>query len=70
MLDRGRGGYSKPGGIDGYPLERIYEEVAYLAYHFHWTAETVLAMEHSERRRWVEEVAAINKKLNEAGERR
>jgi triosephosphate isomerase len=30
----------------------------------------VLAMEHSERRRWVEEVAAINKKLNAAGERR
>jgi hypothetical protein len=63
-----RGGrHSKPGGIDGYPLERIYEEVAYLAYHFHWPAETVLKMEHGERRKWVDEVAAINKRLN-AGE--
>jgi hypothetical protein len=29
-----------------------------------------MEMEHAERRRWVEEVAAINRKLNEAGERR
>ncbi|MEO6398904.1 MAG: DUF6760 family protein [Tepidiformaceae bacterium] len=50
----------------GYPLDRIYEEVAYLAYHFHWTADEILEMEHAERRRWVEEVASINRRLNEA----
>lgn len=70
MFDRGGGRHREPGGIDGYPLERIYEEVAYLAYHFHWPSEQILEMEHSERRRWVEEVAAINRKLNQAGERR
>ncbi|MEO6044813.1 MAG: DUF6760 family protein [Tepidiformaceae bacterium] len=50
----------------GYPLDRIYEEVAYLAYHFHWPADEILEMEHQERRRWVEEVASINRRLNEA----
>ncbi len=66
MLERCGGGPREPGGIAGYPLERVYEEVAYLAYHFHWPAETVLEMEHPERRRWVEEVASINRKLNDA----
>jgi hypothetical protein len=68
MLERCGGGPRQPGGIAGYPLDRIYEEVAYLAYHFHWDAEVVLSMEHQERRRWVEQVAAINRKLNESGE--
>ena len=44
----------------------MYEEVAYLAYHFHWPADELLGMEHQERRRWVEEVASINRRLNEA----
>lgn len=66
MLD-GRGGrYGKPGGIEGYPLERIYEEVAYLAYHLHWDADRLLELEHQERRRWIDEVASINRRLNEA----
>lgn len=52
--------------MTGYPLDRLYEEVAYVAYHFHWPAETVLEMEHGERRKWVEQIAAINNRLNEA----
>ncbi|MFN8507100.1 MAG: DUF6760 family protein [Dehalococcoidia bacterium] len=51
----------------GYPLDRVYEEVAYLAYHFHWPADTILEMDHAERRKWVAEVAAINSRLNEGG---
>lgn len=51
------------GGILGYPLAELYEEVAYLAYHFHWPMDEVLALEHAERRRWVEEVAKINRRL-------
>ncbi|HLZ26184.1 MAG TPA: DUF6760 family protein [Chloroflexota bacterium] len=47
----------------GYPLAELYEEVAYLAYHFHWPMDEVLALEHAERRRWVEEVAKINRRL-------
>lgn len=39
-----------------------------MAYHFHWPHEQILALEHSERRRWVAEIAKINQRLNdEAG---
>ncbi len=54
------------GGIVGYPLDRLYEEVAYIAYHFHWPMDEVLALDHAERQRWVQEIAKINRRLNEA----
>ena len=47
-----------------YPQDRLYEEMAYLAYHFHWSWEEVMHMDHRERQRWVDEVAAINTRLN------
>ncbi|MFY9270314.1 MAG: DUF6760 family protein [Candidatus Manganitrophaceae bacterium] len=46
-------------------MERLYEEVAYIAYHFHWPHEKILAFEHPDRRKWVEEIAKINRRLNE-----
>jgi len=52
--------------VIGYPLDRLYEEVAYLAYHFHWDQGTILDMEHADRQRWVGEVASINQRMNEA----
>lgn len=52
----------------GYPLERLYEEVAYIAYHFHWPREEILSMEHPERQTWVKHIASINQRLNEAAE--
>ncbi|HWP92881.1 MAG TPA: DUF6760 family protein [Thermodesulfobacteriota bacterium] len=48
----------------GYPLDRIYEEVAFIAYHFHWTHEEIMNMEHRERQRWVEEISRINRQLS------
>lgn len=51
-----------------YPLDRLYEEIAYVAYHLHWPYEALMQMEHGERRRWVEEVAAINQRLNGVAE--
>ncbi len=53
-----------PGGMMGYPLRQLYEEVAYIAYHFHWPHEQLMALEHGERRRWVEEIARIQKKVS------
>jgi hypothetical protein len=38
--------------------------VAFIALHFHWSAEEVLNMEHWERRRWCEEISRINSTLN------
>lgn len=52
----------------GYPSDRLFEEVAYLAYHLHWSHDEILRMEHHDRQRWVAEVAAINRRLNEAAE--
>lgn len=51
--------------MTGYPLERLYEEVAYVAYHFHWPLQEIMALEHAERRRWVEEIGRINRRLSE-----
>ncbi len=48
----------------GYPIDRLHEEVAFLAYHFHWDYETIMNMEHRERLSWCEEVSKINEKLN------
>ena len=54
------------GGGLGYPLERLYEEVAYIAYHFHWAPEAILELDHLGRQSWVNEIAKINERLNQA----
>ncbi len=59
-----RGGGMASGGIIGYPLDRLYEEVAFIAYHFHWSYEEIMNMEHKERQRWVEEISKINRQLS------
>jgi len=47
-----------------YPVDRLYEEAAFLAYYLHWSHEQIFSLEHRERRRWCDEVSKINKKLN------
>jgi hypothetical protein len=47
-----------------YPLDRLVEEVAFVAYHFHWPHEEVMALEHADRRRWVAEISSINERMN------
>ncbi|PJF39625.1 MAG: hypothetical protein D6737_18590 [Chloroflexi bacterium] len=49
-----------------YPLERLYEEIAYIAYYFHWPHEQIMRMEHRERQQWVAEIGKINRRLNDA----
>ncbi|MEE8470679.1 MAG: DUF6760 family protein [Dehalococcoidia bacterium] len=49
----------------GYPLEALFEEVAYIAYYFHWPLREILELEHEERREWVEQIAEINRRLDE-----
>jgi hypothetical protein len=53
------------GGIAGYPLDQLREEVAFIAYHFHWTHAEIMNLEHAERRHWLSEISAINQRLNE-----
>lgn len=52
------------GGISGYPLDRIYEEVAFIAYYFHWSQEELMNLEHRERQRWCDEISRINRSLS------
>jgi hypothetical protein len=52
--------------VIGYPLDRLFEEVAFVAYHFHWPHDEILALDHASRRTWVSEICAINRRLNEA----
>ncbi|KQN26640.1 hypothetical protein ASE86_11240 [Sphingomonas sp. Leaf33] len=44
--------------------DHLYEEIAFIAYHFHWSYETLLALEHGERRRWCDEISRINARMN------
>ena len=48
-----------------YPLDQLHEEIAFVAYHFHWSYGALLQLEHRERRRWVNEISKINRKLSE-----
>ncbi len=58
-------GARAPGGIERYPLDRLYEEVAYIALHLHWSREEILNLEHPERRRWVHEIAKLSRLTSE-----
>jgi len=49
-----------------YAAKRLYEEVAYVAYYFHWPLDQILDLEHPVRRRFLEEIGRINRSL--AGE--
>lgn len=61
-----RGRYGRClGGILSYPLSKLYQEVAYIAYHFHWSLEGILGMEHKERQVWIREISEINREIND-----
>ena len=47
-----------------YPLENIFKEVAFIAYHFHWPREQLLELSHKERHLWVKEISKINERIN------
>lgn len=47
-----------------YGTDRIYEEVSYVAYHFHWSMEEILDLDHPTRRRYVAEIAKINRRIS------
>lgn len=42
-----------------YATDRLHEEIAYIAYHFHWSLEETLDLEHRDRRRYTEQIAAL-----------
>lgn len=50
----------------GYPSDQLYEEVAYIALHFHWPADQILGFDHRERQRWVAEITRLNRRFGQA----
>jgi hypothetical protein len=61
-----RGGDGRLGGIVGYPLDSLFEEVAFIAFHFHWPLADILNLEHGDRHRFMDEISAINRQMNES----
>lgn len=55
-------------GMKRYPVDRVIQEVAFIAYYFHWPHDDIMAMEHRDRRRWCEEISRINRQLNDEPE--
>jgi hypothetical protein len=52
--------------MSGYPVDRLREEMAFIAYHFHWPYAELMSLEHRERRQWCAEISRINRKLDGA----
>lgn len=54
--------------MEVYPVDRLYEEIAFVAYHFNWGHDELMEMPHLQRQRWCEEISRINERLNEMAE--
>jgi hypothetical protein len=48
-----------------YAAERLYEEVAYVAYHFHWELDSILDLEHPVRQQYIAEISRINEQMEQ-----
>ena len=51
--------------MKSYPVERLYEEMAFIAYYLHWPYAEIMQLDHEERRRWCQEISRINRMLND-----
>ncbi|MEM7092081.1 MAG: hypothetical protein AAF567_03690 [Actinomycetota bacterium] len=49
-------------GLSHYRAQELWQEIAYLGYHLHWDLNTLLDMEHKDRRFMVRQVAELNEK--------
>ena len=47
-----------------YATDRLHEEIAYVAYHFHWDLDDILDLEHADRQRYVAEIGQINTRIS------
>jgi len=50
--------------MKAYPVKFLYEEMAFIAFHFHWSFAELMQLEHRERRRWCLEISSINRTLD------
>jgi hypothetical protein len=52
--------------MKAYPVKALYEEMAFIAHHFHWAPGDLMQLEHRDRRRWCREISRINRALDGA----
>ena len=45
-----------------YPAEALWQEIAFLAYHLHWSMDDLLDLEHMDRVRMVRAVVNLNER--------
>ncbi len=43
-----------------YAADRVFSEVAYVAFHFNWALDDILELEHPMRRRFVDEISVMS----------
>jgi hypothetical protein len=43
----------------------LYEEVAFIAYYFHWDYAQIVNLPHGDRRVWCEQISGINQRLTQ-----
>lgn len=49
-----------------YPTDALWQEIAYLAYHLHWSMGELMDLEHMDRVRMVRAVVSLNDRAWEA----
>jgi hypothetical protein len=49
------------------PEDGVFEEVAFIAFHFHWGLGEILDLEHPLRRRFVDEIGRITHGIVDEG---
>lgn len=56
--------------IKAYPEDKLYGEMAFIAYYLHWPRKEIMELTHAERARWCMEISDIHKKLNVDAEKK
>lgn len=48
-----------------YASDRLFEEVAYVAYYLHWPFDSILDLEHPVRAQLIDQIGKINELVSE-----
>jgi hypothetical protein len=48
-----------------YAVDRLWEEVAYVAYYLHWSLDSILDLEHPVRQQVINQVGRIHERMAE-----
>lgn len=51
-----------------YPLDQLRGEIAFIAYHLHWSFDEIAAFSHLDRIEWVRQVSSINERVMKSKE--